>query len=216
MASNLSRVRGVGSNLAHLCSATPADLLTPLPFMCALPACPPRLPACLPRLPARLPAAPPPCRDSKLTRILEDSLGGNCKTTFMAMVSPAVEAFAGGWAQAGGWWGWGQSAALWLALCPARLHPNLPSRLPACPAASPPAPCTARSASAPCRVAVHPQVCQPRQVHAQPAKGGAPPSCLMLPADLVLAAQTRAARAGWSARPPARLPAPCCCLTFCT
>jgi kinesin family protein 3/17 len=33
--------------------------------------------------------------DSKLTRILEDSLGGNCKTTFMAMVSPAVEAFAG-------------------------------------------------------------------------------------------------------------------------
>lgn len=35
------------------------------------------------------------CSDSKLTRILEDSLGGNCKTTFMAMVSPAVEAFAG-------------------------------------------------------------------------------------------------------------------------
>ncbi|PSC74516.1 Kinesin-II 95 kDa subunit [Micractinium conductrix] len=35
-----------------------------------------------------------PYRDSKLTRILEDSLGGNCKTTFMAMVSPAVEAFA--------------------------------------------------------------------------------------------------------------------------
>ena len=34
-------------------------------------------------------------RDSKLTRILEDSLGGNCKTTFMAMISPAVEAFAG-------------------------------------------------------------------------------------------------------------------------
>ena len=34
-----------------------------------------------------------PYRDSKLTRILEDSLGGNCKTTFMAMVSPAVEAF---------------------------------------------------------------------------------------------------------------------------
>jgi hypothetical protein len=31
-----------------------------------------------------------PYRDSKLTRILEDSLGGNCKTTFMAMVSPAV------------------------------------------------------------------------------------------------------------------------------
>ena len=29
-----------------------------------------------------------PYRDSKLTRILEDSLGGNCKTTMMAMVSP--------------------------------------------------------------------------------------------------------------------------------
>eukprot|EP00741_Cyanophora_paradoxa_P007814 tig00001214_g7560.t1 len=34
-----------------------------------------------------------PYRDSKLTRILEDSLGGNCKTTMMAMVSPAMEAF---------------------------------------------------------------------------------------------------------------------------
>lgn len=34
-----------------------------------------------------------PYRDSKLTRILADSLGGNCKTTFMAMISPAVEAF---------------------------------------------------------------------------------------------------------------------------
>lgn len=34
-----------------------------------------------------------PYRDSRLTRILEDSLGGNCKTTFMAMISPAVEAF---------------------------------------------------------------------------------------------------------------------------
>lgn len=30
---------------------------------------------------------------SKLTRILEDSLGGNCKTTMMAMISPALEAF---------------------------------------------------------------------------------------------------------------------------
>ncbi|GKT34809.1 Kinesin-16 [Aduncisulcus paluster] len=29
-------------------------------------------------------------RDSKLTRLLEDSLGGNCKTYFMAMVSPAM------------------------------------------------------------------------------------------------------------------------------
>jgi kinesin family protein 3/17 len=34
-----------------------------------------------------------PYRDSKLTRLLEDSLGGNCKTTMMAMVSPALEAF---------------------------------------------------------------------------------------------------------------------------
>ncbi|CAE7882458.1 Kif3b, partial [Symbiodinium sp. KB8] len=35
-----------------------------------------------------------PYRDSKLTRLLEDSLGGNCRTTMMAMVSPAAEAFA--------------------------------------------------------------------------------------------------------------------------
>jgi hypothetical protein len=35
-----------------------------------------------------------PYRDSKLTRLLEDSLGGNCKTTMMAMISPAVEAFS--------------------------------------------------------------------------------------------------------------------------
>jgi kinesin family protein 3/17 len=34
-----------------------------------------------------------PYRDSKLTRILEDSLGGNCKTTMMAMISPALESF---------------------------------------------------------------------------------------------------------------------------
>ena len=34
-----------------------------------------------------------PYRDSKLTRILEDSLGGNCKTTMMATCSPAGEAF---------------------------------------------------------------------------------------------------------------------------
>eukprot|EP01083_Nonionella_stella_P060713 158409_1 len=35
-----------------------------------------------------------PYRDSKLTRILEDSLGGNCKTTMMAMVSPALEHYS--------------------------------------------------------------------------------------------------------------------------
>ena len=34
-----------------------------------------------------------PYRDSKLTRILEDSLGGNCKTTMFAMVSPSLECF---------------------------------------------------------------------------------------------------------------------------
>ncbi|CAD7971008.1 unnamed protein product [Amoebophrya sp. A25] len=34
-----------------------------------------------------------PYRDSKLTRLLEDSLGGNCVTTIVAMVSPAYEAF---------------------------------------------------------------------------------------------------------------------------
>lgn len=35
-----------------------------------------------------------PYRSSKLTRLLEDSLGGNCKTTMMAMISPAHEAFS--------------------------------------------------------------------------------------------------------------------------
>jgi hypothetical protein len=35
-----------------------------------------------------------PYRDSKLTRILEDSLGGNCKTTMVCCISPAMEAFA--------------------------------------------------------------------------------------------------------------------------
>ena len=34
-----------------------------------------------------------PYRDSKLTRLLEDSLGGNCKTTMMAMISPSHESF---------------------------------------------------------------------------------------------------------------------------
>jgi hypothetical protein len=32
--------------------------------------------------------------DSKLTRILEDSLGGNCRTAMVCAVSPAAEAFA--------------------------------------------------------------------------------------------------------------------------
>lgn len=35
-----------------------------------------------------------PYRNSKLTRILEDSVGGNCKTTMICMISPALEAFA--------------------------------------------------------------------------------------------------------------------------
>ncbi|EER10798.1 kinesin heavy chain, putative [Perkinsus marinus ATCC 50983] len=34
-----------------------------------------------------------PYRDSKLTRLLEDSLGGNCITVMIAMISPAAEAF---------------------------------------------------------------------------------------------------------------------------
>ena len=35
-----------------------------------------------------------PYRDSKLTRILEDSLGGNCKTTMIATVSPLPSTYA--------------------------------------------------------------------------------------------------------------------------
>jgi len=34
-----------------------------------------------------------PYRDSKLTRLLEDSLGGNCKTTMIAMISPAYDGY---------------------------------------------------------------------------------------------------------------------------
>jgi len=34
-----------------------------------------------------------PYRDSKLTRLLEDSLGGNCKTTMMAMITPSFISF---------------------------------------------------------------------------------------------------------------------------
>lgn len=36
-----------------------------------------------------------PYRNSKLTRFLMDSLGGNCRTTLIATISPAQEAFAG-------------------------------------------------------------------------------------------------------------------------
>ena len=35
-----------------------------------------------------------PYRDSKLTRLLENSLGGNCKTTMIAMISPAQCSFS--------------------------------------------------------------------------------------------------------------------------
>jgi Kinesin motor domain len=35
-----------------------------------------------------------PYRDSKLTRLLKDSLGGNCRTTMIVMISPAPEAFS--------------------------------------------------------------------------------------------------------------------------
>jgi len=35
-----------------------------------------------------------PYRDSKLTRILQESLGGNCLTVMMAMLSPAGEVFS--------------------------------------------------------------------------------------------------------------------------
>ncbi|KAG1674732.1 hypothetical protein FOA52_013567 [Chlamydomonas sp. UWO 241] len=34
-----------------------------------------------------------PYRDSKLTRILEDSLGGNCRTTMICTIAPAMDAF---------------------------------------------------------------------------------------------------------------------------
>lgn len=34
-----------------------------------------------------------PYRNSVLTRMLSDSLGGNCKTTMITMISPALEAF---------------------------------------------------------------------------------------------------------------------------
>ena len=34
-----------------------------------------------------------PYRDAKLTRILEDSLGGNCRTTMICTIAPAMDAF---------------------------------------------------------------------------------------------------------------------------
>ena len=34
-----------------------------------------------------------PYRDSKVTRILEDSLGGNCKTTMIAMITSVRDSF---------------------------------------------------------------------------------------------------------------------------
>jgi len=34
-----------------------------------------------------------PYRDSKLTRILADSLGGNCRTTMIAMISPSLDSY---------------------------------------------------------------------------------------------------------------------------
>lgn len=34
-----------------------------------------------------------PYRDSKLTRILKDSLGGNCRTVMIACISPSLESF---------------------------------------------------------------------------------------------------------------------------
>ncbi len=36
-----------------------------------------------------------PYRDSKLTRLLEDSLGGNCATTLIATISPDEESIGG-------------------------------------------------------------------------------------------------------------------------
>lgn len=47
-----------------------------------------------------------PYRDSKLTRILEDSLGGNCRTTMICTVAPSMEAFQV-WEVWGVWKVWG-------------------------------------------------------------------------------------------------------------
>jgi hypothetical protein len=66
------------------CSGLPAGRPAGLPGMLR------RRPAPRARRPAH---ATPRRRDSKLTRILEDSLGGNCKTTMMCMISPSMDAF---------------------------------------------------------------------------------------------------------------------------
>ena len=34
-----------------------------------------------------------PYRDSKLTRLLQDSLGGNCKTTLIATITPVATSY---------------------------------------------------------------------------------------------------------------------------
>jgi hypothetical protein len=106
-----------------------------------------------------------------------------------------------------GWWGKGRGQLLHSVLTVPAGLPNLPARLPAshllpCLPAYPPTPPPPAS----CRVAVHPQVCQPRQVHAQPAKGGAP-SFLLSPA-----AEPAAFRAGGMEQSRLRWPA---CLPAC-
>jgi hypothetical protein len=80
-----------------------------------------------------------PYRDSKLTRILEDSLGGNCKTTMMAMISPALEVRR-------------------RKACP-RPPPTPRSNF------SPFLHSLARRRAGLCRVAVDAEICQPRQEH---------------------------------------------------
>ena len=84
-----------------------------------------------------------PYRDSKLTRILEDSLGGNCKTTMMAMISPALEVR--------------RDRDSWRRPAARGRHPTPPRLQP--PALSPP------PRAGLCRVAVDAEIRQPRQEH---------------------------------------------------